>query len=579
MHFRNGYFYNEDGSRYIPMGQFGCYFRGYYIDEEPGGGSQHGASLIEFQRTTKTVWQKILRFYAEEDGCTMIRMFPRGDSGGSAWEGLDIGGRVNLPLLDKIRAYMEEARVYGMKLQLCLFTEPECSFYCQRDTRTYWGRRLWKPEEIQNAAPSQRRFLENTDDMVSYHDFFTDPDVRDCCHRFLDEILPLLQEMPDLFAVEVFNESGWASPHADPMNTFRWEDTPAYLDWHRDMVDHIRRTAPDLPVCISNPGVSILGHDTIHWNREIAPDFFSLHNYADICGSRPGIDYAAISDMALQYTAAIVPTMMGEWEVMHLRRPQTETDREAAMLLSRDMVWLTMLSGATGCVAWMARGNGQYHAVSDVFRRLEGRPLVRDTVLEIDITEAQAWFENLWKTGEKDCLYHDHRWCPDKTATDGMHRFCVKGESACYGKLLEAQKWSLETGIPVRFSLCGGVPLTDLTRADFAGYTPYVSPIAGYQQKAFSADNGEVRLVYLRNYVNLPVMTRDKNGDPVENFSLRSRTAVPVVLDGIEPGYRVTLLDLDTGEWTEIDTSGPVGLGVTKHDFVLVMEKRYGKPV
>jgi len=45
------------------------------------------------------------------------------------------------------------------------------------------------------------------------------------------------------------------------------------------------------------------------------------------------------------------------------------------------------------------------------------------------------------------------------------------------------------------------------------------------------------------------------------------------VLDGIEPGYRVTLLDLDTGEWTEIDTSGPVGLGVTKHDFVLVMEK------
>ena len=86
------------------MGQFGCYFRGYYIDEEPGGGSQHGASLIEFQRTTKTVWQKILRFYAEEDGCTMIRMFPRGDSGGSAWEGLDIGGRVNLPLLTRIRA-------------------------------------------------------------------------------------------------------------------------------------------------------------------------------------------------------------------------------------------------------------------------------------------------------------------------------------------------------------------------------------------------------------------------------------------------------------------------------------------
>ena len=113
----------------------------------------------------------------------------------------------------------------------------------------------------------------------------------------------------------------------------------------------------------------------------------------------------------------------------------------------------------------------------------------------------------------------------------------------------------------------------ELTRADFAGYTPCVSPIAGYQQKAFSADNGNVRLVYLRNYVNLPVMTKDRNGNPVENFSMRSRTAVPVVLDGIEPGYRAALLDLDTLEWTEIDTGVPVGLGITKHDFVLLLEK------
>ena len=126
---------------------------------------------------------------------------------------------------------------------------------------------------------------------------------------------------------------------------------------------------------------------------------------------------------------------------------------------------------------------------------------------------------------------------------------------------------------PIRFSLTGGIPLTDVTPADFAAHTPYVSPVAGYQQKAFSADNGKVRLVYLRNYVNLPVMTEGKNGEPVENFSLRTRKAVPVVLDGIEPGYRVTLYDLDTREWTEPDTDKPVGLGVTAHDFVLILEK------
>lgn len=574
MLFQNGYFYNSDGTRYIPMGQFGCYFRGEYIGEQPAGGSQHGVSLIEFQRSTKSVWNKIFRFFAEEDGCTMIRMFPRGDSGGSAWEGLDIGGKVNRSLFESIRSYMEEGRAYGMKLQLCLFTEPECSFYCQKDTRSYWGIRMWSREEIENAAPSQKRFLEHPEDIVSYDDFFSDPDVRDCCHRFLDEILPMLAEIPDLFAVEVFNESGWASPHAAPMNTFRWEDTPAYLDWHRDMVEHIRRVSPGLPICISNPGVSILGHDTIHWCREIGPDFFSLHNYADICGSRPGMDYAAITDMALQYTAAEVPTMMGEWEAMNLRRPKTDKDRETAMLLSRDAVWFTMLSGAAGCVSWLARGNGQYHAVSEVYARLNDYPLVRDTVLEIDITEAQGWFENLWKAGEKDCLYHDHRWCPDVTATDGMHRFCVKGESAYYGKLLDAQKWSLETGIPIRFSLSGGIPLMQLTKADFAAYKPYVAPVAGYWQKAFSADGGKVRLVYLRNTVNLPVMTEGKNGEPVESFSLRTRTPVPVVIDGIEPGYRAVLYDLDTREWREIGCAGSCDLGVTEHDFVVVMEKK-----
>ena len=569
MQWKNGYFYNDDGSRYIPMGLFGCYFRAEYAGEKMSSHSQHGSTLIEFQHATCGIQQKFFRFLAEEDGCTAIRMFPRGDSGGSAWEGLDIGGKVNKNLLYAIREYMEEARPYGIKLQLCLFTEPECSFYCQRDTRTYWGRRLWKPEEIREAALSQRRFLDNPDDIVSYDDFFSDPDVRDCCHRFLDEILPLLKEIPDIYALEVFNESGWASPHADPMNTFRWEDTPAYLDWHRDMVEHIRRVWPEMPICISNPGVSLLGHDTVHWCREIGPDFFSLHNYPDICGTRPDIDYAAVADMALQYTAASVPTIMGEWESIQLRRPKTPEEELTRTLLSRDAVWLTMLSGAGGCLAWLARGFGQYHAVTDVFRELDKYTLEKDTVLEIDITGAQAWFESRWQHGEDKCVYPEHLWCPDDRATDGGHRFCIKAESPYYQKLLDAEKWSLEAGIPIRFSLTGGIPLETLTRADFEQYTPYVAPVAGYQQKAFSADGGKVRLVYLRNTVPSPVMDKGR-----EIYRLRSRKAVPVVLSGMDPACRVRLYDLDTRQWAELDPKTETGLGVTDHDFVILMEQR-----
>ena len=571
---KNGYFYNEDGSRYLPMGQFGCYFRTEYVGEELVADSQHGNALIEFQHCTKSVWQKFFRFLAEEDGCTAIRMFPRGDSGGSAWEGLDIGGKVNLPLLEKIKAYMKEARPYGIRLQLCLFTEPECSFYCQRDTRTYWGRRLWTKDEIACAAPSQKRFLEHPDDIVSYEDFFSDPDVRDCCHRFLDELLPMLRDFDDLFAVEIFNESGWASPHADPMNTFRWENTPAYLDWHRDMADHIRRELPELPLCISNPGVSLLGHDPVHWSREITPDFFSMHNYPDICGSRPGIDYAAISDMAVQYTAACVPTMMGEWQGTFTRPPYTQEEERLLTLLSRDMAWLTILSGAPGCVSWCARGFHQYHTVTDVFSALKDRPLNpdRDAVIVIDITAAQEYFESRWKTGEKNCIYPEHRWCPDRTATDGGHRFCIKSESAEYKKLLDVEQWSLETGIPVRLALGEGIPLAEVARTDFEASTPYVNAIPGYQQKAFSADGGATRIVFLRNTVPQSYMTRSIEGLDVENFSLRRQTPRPVTIDIPDPAYRATLYDMETRTMTEI--SSGCGLGVTDHDFVVILEKR-----
>lgn len=573
MQWKNGYFYNTDGSRYIPMGMFGCYFRTEYVGEELIAASQHGSALMEFQHAPRSIWQRLFRFLSETDGITAIRMFPRGDCGGSAWEGLDIGGRVHQDLFDKIKAYLADARPYGIKLQLCLFTEPECSFYCQRDTRTYWGRRLWSKEEIENAAPSQRRFLENPDDIVSYDNFFSDPDVRDCCHRYLDELIPQLLEFEDLFCVELFNESGWASPHADPANTFRWEDTPAYLDWHRDMTDHIRRLAPNLPICISNPGISILGHDTIHWCREIKPDFFSFHNYPDICGARPGIDYAAICDMALQYTAAICPTMMGEWQGSHLKPPFDPESERLLTLLSRDVAWLTMLSGAAGSLSWCARGFGQYHAVKDVFAELNSYTLSPSPALVINISDAQQWFESLWMTGEEECVYPAHKWCPDRRATDGKHRFCHKGESEQYAKLLQAEKWSLENGVSIRFSLTEGKPLSELTQEDFRASRHVLDPIAGYQQKVFSADEDRVRLVYLRNYIPHPHMTRSIEGLPEESFSLRHQQAVPVVLSGMDPSYRVRLYDLESRSWTEIDPALSIGLGVTDHDYILVMEK------
>ncbi len=573
MQWKNGYFYNGDGSRYFPMGMFGCYFNVHYVGEELAMPSQHGRDLVEFQRCNKSIWQKFFAFLAA-DGCTAIRMFPRGDSSGSAWEGLDIGGRVNRYLFDRIKAYLRTAREFGIRLQLCLFTEPECSFYCQPDTRTYWGRRLWSAEDYRDASPSQKRFLDDPNDIVSYDGFFTDPDVRDCCHRFLDEILPMLAEFEDdLFAIELFNESGWASPHARPMNTFRWEDTPGYIDWHRDMTEHVHRVVPHIPVCISNPGVSILGHDTIHWSREIQPDFFSIHNYPDICGSQPGVDYAAICDMLVQYTRACVPTMMGEWRAQKVNFPDGADVDRMQSLLSRDTAWLTMLSGAPGCISWTARGFGEYLAVTEIFSKLDKYTLKSCAPLVIDISAQQAWFESLWEDGADTCVYPGWKWCPDRDATDDGHRFCIKSESDQYAAILRAERMSLQYGIPIRFALGEGVPAENVTEETFAAYQPYIAPIAGYQQKAFAADNDDLHIVYLRNTKLVSSMTEDDRGEMTESFSMRRQRAVPVVIDGIDPSYRVTLYDLETRCAAEIDPAKPLGLGVTDHDFVLIMER------
>jgi hypothetical protein len=59
-----------------------------------------------------------------------------------------------------------------------------------------------------------------------------------------------------------------------------------------------------------------------------------------------------------------------------------------------------------------------------------------------------------------------------------------------------------------------------------------------------------------------------------EAFWMRRQKACPVTVAGLDPSYRVTLYDLETRCMTEIDPAKPLGLGVTDHDFVLLMERK-----
>ena len=72
MEWKNGYFYNQDGTRYIPMGTFGCYFNASMIGEELIAPSQHGSAMLEFQRCTKGVWEKFFAFLASSAASSSI---------------------------------------------------------------------------------------------------------------------------------------------------------------------------------------------------------------------------------------------------------------------------------------------------------------------------------------------------------------------------------------------------------------------------------------------------------------------------------------------------------------------------
>ena len=579
--FRDGYFYRENGDRYFPLGYFGCYFADYEADEQQGATSQHGDNLLEFQRMPVSVWRKFFGNLREQ-GYTALRLFPRGDSSGSAWEGLDIGGRLNRTLLETMFRYFDVAAEYDIKIQLCLFSQMECSFYCQPDTRRYWGSRLYTPEEIENAPAFQQRFLKHPDDLVAYNDYFSDPDVRACNKQFLDEIIPLVAANPNVFMVEISNEIGWAGPHATPHNTFRWEITSSYLDWMREMVAHIHALAPGLPVCISNPGVGVLGHDPVQWARETGADLFSMHLYPDICGHVPGSDYAQIADVTLRYAQTASPVMYGEWQLLGGIRDE-DCDRatleRCKQLLTRDMVWLTMLSGAPGCIAWRAPGYGEYAPACDVFSGLNGRNLTRaEHPLKINIGAMTDKMIALVDGGFPDCQFSEDRWCPDRSATDGKHRYCAKAESPEYKALLQAEAWSLETGADFVLTQVPqeSVPLLKLTGKDFARQPVPLKTPAGYQVKTLRTEDGRTILIYLRNCRPIPIR-KGTGSDRFDLFAIRTQQAVPLTLDfRLDGKYELKILDLDTREWMEpqaVDRNAAIGMGISSHDYVLVLTR------
>lgn len=333
------------------------------------------------------------------------------------------------------------------------------------------------------------------------------------------------------------------------------------------MVSHIKQLAPGLPVCVSNPGVGLLGHDPVEWQKKIQPDFYSVHNYPDCCGHFPGLDYALMSDATLKYIMSAGRAMYGEWQCLN----RGEVSRYDEQLLARDMIWMSLLSGAAGTISWLGQSWGEYLSAGRIFKSLEGQNLDRrPPAIGIDISELYKNLLACEENPDSECSMPADYWCPDTGAPDRLHRFCKKFGSGVYERLMRTEETALENGADFDFTFePGKYALNDINIPD------PVSPAEipdGYHLKYMAAVGG-VFIAYLRNYVNMPAVRYHKDGTPYEMFALRDRRPVRLIIKrtAVTDDMKLDIFDLDRTVFiAEGIKEKAYDAGVTSHDFVLI---------
>lgn len=125
------------------------------------------------------------------------------------------------------------------------------------------------------------------------------------------------------------------------------------IDWANLMIDTIRQLDPHTMVTVSHAGWGAgVGELPLKWVQNSGIDFFNFHLYArhgedEDHGLDWGANVAMSSKVAL---AGGMPVMTGEAGIAEW----TDTPYEAAVLSSRDLIWLSLMSGNCGVFQWLS---------------------------------------------------------------------------------------------------------------------------------------------------------------------------------------------------------------------------------
>lgn len=563
---QQGRFQTPDGRTFLPLG--GVYGNFLCVDWcgidtaddriSPLSPFGMAGRVLEFQDATEQELHTWLGWVRDE-GMNFLRIFGRG-SMRPVQDPLDIGGRVNPVLIEKILHYLDLCCQYDIRVHLAAMSEPRESVYMKQQILT--DRALIHSDGLEDLPAYRQSVLDPDAPRADYRRFFTDPDILACHMDYLDDLADRLAGHPALFCLEVYNEQQWG-------DRFFWDLQEQELEWTRHVVRRMKRNFPDAAVTVSLAGFGLAGQDPIRWATETNVDFFSPHAYQNISGTHRDADFGAIADAILQYTQSACPTMYGEIDPGHFYG-----QKDGRKLLIRDLTWFSLLNGCPGLGLWMSPGYGEFEIPARLAEQLDLASLaIKPADVRVDIHRHVEFFHQLESQPQAACRLPEDIWCPHRQA-DEQHRYCVKITSRELEEIYSLSAAALKTGL--RYELVVGpgpdgdaVKIEDLTPSRISRMPLPFTPPDGYQLKYLSAADNSLHLVYLRHYTYLRI------GSAAGRTRLAPR---PVTLQSRLPngGFHVDVWDLDEricGQ-AETDPDGRIRLGTTNHDFVLILRRR-----
>ncbi len=539
----DGWFRTGSGELFVPLGGFHANMIPLsMVKLSPEERSRAGPHIWADQKTEGfghiDLWDasdELMRQWfgiLASNGITAVRLFPRARIGEDV---LDICGRLNPMLRDVFHRAFAAARPYGIRVLLQIVPEPWLTGYMSRDALERYALPHYTAEDLARLTPAQRRFLIDRK-LVSREsgDWFTDPDVLACQKQYLEEALAWVAGEPQVFALELYNEQG-SGP-----------DEAAELRWTEHIVRFIKQRLPEMPVTISHPGSGLTAYDPLKWSRQAGVDFYSSHLYAGQCGENPSIDFAAVTGATTALLRAGIVNFPGEWGVLDSKAP-----REMQRRSHRDALWLSLLAGGPGFMQWTYDFPDEYRRASEIFHSLPKRFSPRASPVMVDVGRAYREFH-------------------DETRYAPAERFkAAKRGDANLRAMYDAYRHSLDIGVPVSFSLSGGVALERFLKSKAKAFPRPIEAQGGYQLAYLSDPDSRIWIAYLRNRT-VRAFGPHFLGVPRES-KLRLRFRLP------DLSYDAEVIDLESGGVLRRTINRGETLEIARRsssDYVLVVRPR-----